>query len=200
MCSSDLDEDYNSPFTIDELKEALGKAHDSAPGPDHVHYQLLRHLPEVCLEVLLVAFNRIWLQGNFPDSWRNAIVIPIPKPGRDPCEAGNQRPISLTSCVCKTMERMINERLVYYLEINNLITEVQCGFRKNRSTIDHLIRLESLIKDAFINKERVVSIFFDLEKAYDTTWKHGILKDLFEMGLRGHLANFIANFLENRQF
>ena len=48
-----------------------------------------------------------------------------------------------------------------------------------KSTVDHLVRLESFIRDAFLNKQEVVSVFFDLEKAYDTTWKHGILKDLF---------------------
>ena len=78
---------------------------------------------------------------------------------------------------------MINDRLVWYLETNKLLTDILCGFRKQRSTIDHLVRLESFIRDAFINKQHAVSIFFDLEKAYDTTWKHGILKDLFEFGL-----------------
>jgi hypothetical protein len=45
-----------------------------------------------------------------------------------------------------------------------------------------------------------VSIFFDLEKAYDSTWKYGILKDLFDMGLKGKLPNFISNFLSDRRF
>ena len=54
----------------------------------------------------------------------------------------------------------------------------QCGFRKNRSTTDQLVRLNTLIRDAFVNKEHAVSVFFDLEKAYETTRKYGILKDL----------------------
>ena len=45
-----------------------------------------------------------------------------------------------------------------------------------------------------------MSIFFDLEKAYDTTWKYGILKDLFDMGLKGKLFIFISNFLSDREF
>ena len=73
---------------------------------------------------------------------------------------------------------MINERMIYYLESNKLLADIQCGFRRQRSTLDHLIRLESFIRNAFINKQHAVSIFFDLEKAYDTAWKHGILKDL----------------------
>ena len=47
-------------------------------------------------------------------------------------------------------------------------------------------------------KEHAVSIFVDLEKAYDTTWKYGMLKDLFDMGLKGKLPNFISNFLSDR--
>ena len=45
-----------------------------------------------------------------------------------------------------------------------------------------------------------MSVFFDLEKAYDTTWKYGILKDLFDMGLKGRLPIFIENFLSDRNF
>ena len=69
-----------------------------------------------------------------------------------------------------------------------------------KSTVDHLVRQESFIRDAFLNKQEVVSVFFDLEKAYDKTWKHGILKDLFETGLQGQMPVFISKFLENRNF
>ena len=91
---------------------------------------------------------------------------------------------------------MINDRLVWFLESNNLIA----GFRKNYSTNDHLVRLESFIRDASIKKEHCVAIFFVLEKAYDTTWKYGIMKDLRDIGLRGRLPNFISNFLSDRSF
>ena len=95
---------------------------------------------------------------------------------------------------------MINDRLVWLLESQHLITDFQCGFRRGRSTLDHLIRLESFIRNAFIKKEHVVAVFFDLEKAYDTTWKYGIMKDLYNMGFRGRLPIFISNFLSNRHF
>ena len=82
-------------------------------------------------------------------------VIPLPKPGKDHSDPNNYRPIPLTSCVCKTFERMINDRLVWYLESNNILTDIQCGFRKRKSTLDHLMRLESFIRDAFLNKQRL---------------------------------------------
>ena len=59
---------------------------------------------------------------------------------------------------------MINKRLVWYLESNYLISPIQSGFRSDRSTNDHLIRLETFIRDAFVNREHVVSVFFDLER------------------------------------
>jgi hypothetical protein len=62
---------------------------------------------------------------------------------------------------------MVNERLIWYLEANNILTEYQSGYRKRRSTTDQLIRLESHIREAFARREHVVSVIFDLEKAYE---------------------------------
>ena len=191
-------EEYNSLFNITELKDAIAVSKQTATGPDDIHYQMLKHLPETALDTLLHIFNGIWTTGVFPESWRLATIIPIPKPGKDHAEPTNYRPIALTSCLCKTLERMINKRLVWYLESNNLITKSQSGFRAERSTNDNLVRLETFIRDAFIKREHVVAVFFDLEKAYDTTWRYGILKDLHNFGLKGRLPNFIKSFLEDR--
>ena len=106
----------SKPFSLSELKDALSKAHDSSPGPDDIHYQFLKHLADTSLSVLLKTFNDIWETGNVPKSWKEATIIPIPKPGKDNTNPNNYRPIALTSCICKTLERMINERLVWYLE------------------------------------------------------------------------------------
>ena len=191
-------EKYNVPFTASELLDALHKSHDTAAGPDDIHYQILKHLPDNALETLSNILNDIWITGKFPKDWSKATIIPIPKPNKDHTETTNYRPIALKSCLCKTMERMINDRLVWLLESNQLITKYQAGFRKNNCTNDHLIRLESFIRDAFVKKEHVVAVFFDLEKAYDTTWKHGTMKDLHKLGLKGRLP--IQNFLSDRIF
>ena len=95
---------------------------------------------------------------------------------------------------------MINARLMWSLESQGLLSEKQCGFRKNHSTLDHLVRFETFIRNAFVKKEHVLTIFFDIEKAYDTTWKHGILADLWNLGFRGHLSRFIQSFLSERSF
>ena len=185
-------EDYNAPFKMGELVDSLKKSHDTAVGPDDIHYQILKHLPECTLDTLLNIYNQIWDGGDFPTEWREATIIPIPKPGKDTTNPNNYRPIALTSCICKTFERMVNSRLVWYLEKHSIITAYQSGFRKNRSTIDQIIRLESAVREAFVKREHLVSVYFDLEKAYDTTWRYGVMKDLQEAGLRGRMPIFIA--------
>jgi len=89
-----------------------------------------------------------------------ATIIPIPKPNKLHSDPNNYRPIALTSCLCKTMERIVNDRLVWFLESSESIAEIQCGFRHQRSTLDHLVQLETYVRDAFISREHVVAIFF----------------------------------------
>ena len=86
------------------------------------------------------------------------------------------------------------------LKVELHFKEGQSGFRKTQSTMDHLVRFETYVREGFLNREHVVSIFFDLEKAYDTTWKYGIMKNLHDMDLRNRLPLFIQNFLSERKF
>ena len=197
---SNNNEYYNNNLTTSELIQSIELSKDTSPGPDSIHYQMLKHLPSESLTLLLNLYNNIWNGGVFPDMWQKATVIPLVKPGKNSSDPNSYRPIALTSCLCKTFERIINKRLIYFLERNNIITEHQSGFRANRSTADQLIRLETWVREGFVNCEHVVTVFFDLEKAYDTTWKHGIMIDLHEAGLRGRLPLLIAKFLSNRNF
>ena len=77
---------------------------------------------------------------------------------------------------------MINLRLTWFLESNNLLSNLQTGFKAKRSTINQIVHIETLIRKAFIKKEHLIAVLVDLEKTYDTTWPYGILKDL---GLQG---------------
>ena len=122
------------------------------------------------------------------------------KPGKDLTDSQNYRPIALTSCVCKIIEKMVNTILIQYLENNKVLAHTQCGFRKTRSTLDHLVRLDTYIRKGFTQNQDVVAGFFDLEKAYDLTWRYGVMRDLYESGLRGRLSMFVENFLSNRVF
>ena len=112
---SQNNEIYNKDFNLDELVEAIQLLHDLVTGPDAIHHQILKHLPENSLVTLLNIFNYIWTTGKFPEIWQYATIIPIPKPGKESAEPNNYRPIALTSCLCKTLERMINKILILYL-------------------------------------------------------------------------------------
>jgi len=109
--------------------------------------------------------------------------------------------IHMLSLTCTHMCR--SKRLFWYLERNNLITLMQSGFRKGQSTTAQLVRFCVFWfckRSPFIQQQHVTAVFFDLEKAYDTTWKYYILKDLHDAGLRGWLSLFIAGFLCDRKF
>ena len=56
---------YSMPFSVEELHDVLRRAHDTSAGPDEIHYQLLKHLPDVSLLLLLTIFNKIWIDGDF---------------------------------------------------------------------------------------------------------------------------------------
>ena len=69
---------YNDVFTLHELKQTIKISRDTSPDIDTVHYQLLKHLPEDSLLLLLYIFNHIWLTQDFPTLWKTAIIIPVP--------------------------------------------------------------------------------------------------------------------------
>lgn len=192
---------YNSAFGMTELLRVLSlSSRDTAPGPDRVTYSMLRHLSRASHEKLLELFNLVWREGHLPAIWKTATIIPVLKPDKGGSDPGDYRPIALTSCLGKTFERLVNTRLVHYLEETGCLSKYQCGFRMGCSTVDHLVRLETTIREAFIKKQHCVSVFFDLRKAYDTTWRYGILRDLHSFGIRGRLFLCVSDFLQGRSF
>ncbi len=109
--------------------------------------------------------------------------------------------LSHSRSVCKVMERMVNERLLFVLESKGLLIDQQCGFRKHRRTImDHLMNLEHCISEAFSNKDYLVGVFLNIHKTFNMTWRRGILMKLYAHDLRGNLPLFISNFLQDRTF
>ena len=190
----------NDPFTLREMETQLEQCRDSAPGPDDIMISMVEHLADPAKSTLLSALNKLWAAGVYPDQWKKEIKLPFLKPGKDPSLPSSYRPISLTSCICKLFERMVNQRLMWFLESNNVLCPQQSGFRKNKSTIDSLTQLTCHIEKAFRDKKHTVAVFFDLEKAYDTVWKPEILNSMYEMGLRGNLPTFAESFLTDRKF
>lgn len=126
----------NELFTITELNNALRKLGKSSPGGDGICYSMLENLTDKGKEVLMCLYNKVWTEGIIPRGWKESIIIPIKKPGKDPQIPSSYRPIALTSQMGKTMERIINDRLVYTVETKGLIQNYQSGFRRGRGTMD----------------------------------------------------------------
>ena len=191
-------EAYNLLFTFEELELAISLSSPTSPGEDDILYSMIFNLPYSTKKFLLDILNSFWSSGTSPESWKISIIIPILKPFKDSSLPQNFRPIALTSCVSKIYERMINARLVWYLESKNLLSNRQFGFRKNRSTMDPLMFLSREVQNAFACQNQTIAVFFDLEKAYDTTWRAGILLQLVNWGIVGNMFESLKDFLSNR--
>ena len=198
--SSDNHESYNDVFNIDELKRSVTECGNTSIGPDKVHYAFFKHLTETQLLEILNLINYIWTTEIFPLEWKHSIVIPILKPGKPGNKPESYRPIQLTSCFCKLMERMVAKRLNWYVEHNNMISKYQCAFKKGRSTIDHLLRLESEIRKGFFYNRYTLAVFLDLKSAYNLTSTVALLTKMHTLGFRGRMMNFLKGYLDERTF
>ena len=85
------------------------------------------------------------------------------------------------------------------MDIKNILTPYQSRLRKGHSTYDGMVRLESVIRDAFVRDEYVIAVFLDIEKAFDSVWHHGLLRKIHNHGLQGHLAFFFFWQIEKLQ-
>jgi len=191
----------NEKFSIDELESAIAQCKNgTAPGEDMITYEMLKHFPPSSLVIILELYNRIWETGILPQNWKHSIVLPFVKPGKDPSSPDSYRPIALTSALCKIMERMITNRLNWFMESNKLFNPMQTGFRKNKSTLDHIMRLQSEVQNSINHGQYTAGVFLDFSKAYDMLWKDGLMHKLAQLKVSGNMYNFIDNFLSDRTF
>jgi ribonuclease HI len=187
-------------ITLEELKKALKKLKKKkSPGPDDITNEMLQHLGNVALNKLLDIFNLSWRQGQVPQCWKEARMIPVLKKGKNKSKSLSYRPISLTSCVCKAMERILNQRLQWYLEEESIILPEQAGFRSYRCTEDQTTHLAQVIEDAFQAQKVVLAVFIDLQKAFDKVWKDGLLVKLKRSGISGNMYKWVRSYLHNRR-
>ena len=121
-----------------EILDTLKNVKDSATGDDQIHYFMLKNLPTQSLEFLKKFYNIVYLKNVFPEKWCEAMIIPILKPEKNPTDPLSYRPISLISCLCKILDKIMNKRLVWFIEKNNLIRHYQSGSREGRNTLDNL--------------------------------------------------------------
>jgi hypothetical protein len=191
----------NEPFSLHELNCAVKTCKNGkAAGPDDIPYEFIKHFPESFNIDMLKFYNYVWCTGKLPTAWKHAVILPLHKAQKPKEETASYRPISLTSCLCKVLEKLVTNRLTHYLESNHLLVNCQAGFRKNRSTIDQILKLQDTITKYNSNRGFTVAAFLDFEKAYDMLWRPGLLTKVKRLGIHGKMFSFIENFISDRTF
>ena len=147
--------------------------------------------------MLLLIFSHSLSNGVIPDSWKRAAVIPIYKSG-DKTVPSNYRPISLTSVICKVLERIIRKQICFFLDQNGCFNSTQHGFRSGRSCISALLDVFDNIMHMLDNYSSVDMVYLDFSKAFDKV-DHGILlHKLRAVGICGSIGVWLYHFLTNR--
>ena len=145
----------------------------TATGPDKVAYPMLKHLPRSGMNFLAHIFHVSWSSHFFPSIWKTSSIIPIHKMRKPLDSPASFRPISLTFCVSKLLERIILSRLLFFLESNSILSPRKAGFRPGRSTLDQTLYLSQSISDGF-NKprpgSRTILSTINFSKAFDSVW------------------------------
>jgi hypothetical protein len=126
----------------------VGKA-KGAEGPDGLAPQFLKNLGEVSRSFMLDTFNKSWREGVCPQSWRDAVIVPIPKPGKPQGQLDSYWQIAFTSCLAKVIESMVAKRLQHLAKSCGMLNSDQSGFCPQWSTEDQVIRLSQAISDGF---------------------------------------------------
>ena len=169
-----------------------------APGPDGISPHVLKLTAKTISKPLTNLFNVSLQHGIFPDTWKQANVIPIFKKG-DKSSPNNYRPVSLLSSVGKVMEKCIFKHMYNYFRDNDLIYKFQSGFLPGCSTTHHLVHLYHSISEAFDKGSKVQMVFGDISKAFDKVWHAGLLFKLKNMGVTEELLAWIRNYLCDRK-
>ena len=120
------------------------------------------------------------------------------KPNKLPSLTTSYRPISLISSIMKLFERFIEQRLRSHLEHIGFINKHQSGFRRAKSTDDHLFRLSQSIMESFNRGEHVVAAFLDVEKAFDNVWHNGLRFKISQLDLSTKMTRWLPDFLVGR--
>ncbi|VDI02538.1 Hypothetical predicted protein, partial [Mytilus galloprovincialis] len=110
-------------------------------GPDNIHPLIVKSMANTFSKPLTLIFQKSIDTGKIPKEWKDARVTPLFKNKGSKLDAGNYRPVSLTSIVCKTLEKVIRKEMIDHLITNNLLSDSQFGFRSGRSYQYTFLRL-----------------------------------------------------------
>jgi len=187
----------NRPILRSEVETVVGHAKNGkSVGYDQLPYEILK-LP-VIVDVLHSLFKLCLETSITPSVWRTAIISPIPKdPSKDARVPLNYRGISLLSTVSKLYSSILNNRLMSYLETENILVDEQNGFRKGRSCQDHIFSVCSIVRNRLSQNKSTFAMYIDLQKAFDFVDRDALLYKLLRNGINGKFYNSIKSMYQN---
>jgi hypothetical protein len=172
---------------------------DAGPGQDGVMPIILKNCCKELSLPLSLIFRKSLVTGKLPISWKSARISPIYKGKGSRSDPLNYRPISLTSTVCKTMERLVASALSIFFSENHILNSRQFGFCPGHSTVDQLLLTYNDITLWHDHGHCVNLILFDFSKAFDRVNHCLLLKKLKSVGVTGYLLAWISDFLVGRK-
>ena len=143
-------------------------------------------------------FNKSLQNSVVPADWKLANVVPIFKKGNKE-DIGNYRPISLTSVVCRILEKVIKYELSGFLDKYRLIRKSQHGFLNKRSCLTNLLEYVEYVTSIVDNGDSVDVVYLDFSKAFDKVSHRTLIRKLWRFGIRGSLLQWISNWLIGRK-
>lgn len=170
---------------------------NKSPGPDGIHPRILKELVSVIIEPLTLLFNKSLEESTLPCEWKEAQISAIFKRG-DKSMAENYRPVSLTSVICKTMEKLVRNYVVDHMTTNRLFSKKQYGFISGRSTTLQLLTVLDKWTAALDKGQVVDCIYMDFQKAFDKVPHKRLLMKIRSYGLDERVIKWIQDFLYNR--
>lgn len=165
----------------------------SSPRLDGIDYRILKEMPIEIKKEMTRIFNGLIQRNEIPEDWRKYQCIFIDKGTKK-----KVRPISLSSCVGKLLERIVNERLNWWIEKNDIIDKTQNGFRRGKSCGENLTQIVAIRKGLF-EGESTIAVFLDVKGAYDNVSYKVMLKKLEEIECLKLIKNFVTKWMEYRE-
>ena len=165
--SSAEDDSLNSDISPQEVIESIDhlKANKAA-GLDGIIPEVFKHSCDKIVPFLVHLFNKVFASGEYPEAWTEAVIYPLHKKGNIH-EPDNNRGISLLNVCSKLYSYIINKRLSRWVEDNDVLGEIQAGFRKDHSTVDHIFTLFSMIQRHLLRNKKLYVAFIEFREAFD---------------------------------
>ena len=188
-----------TPVTKFEVETIIKKINISkSSGITFISSRILRDSFQELIDKLVYLFNFSIKTTIFPDQWKKALVIPIPKSG-DPHKIDNYRPISLLPLPGKILEKIVHTQLSSHLEQNELLSNSQFGFRKQRSTAHAISQLLNQIYTNINRSVATIAVYIDFSKALNCVQHATLLNKLKHLSLSSNTLRWLENYLENRE-